>query len=63
MSGSVSVKQNSFVGSGAIISTGLEIGENVTVGAGSVVVKNIPDSVTILGNPAHKIMINKKIRG
>ena len=32
-------------------------------GAGSVVVKNIPDSVTIFGNPAHKNMISKMISG
>lgn len=31
------------------------IGNNVTVGAGSVVVKSIPDNATAVGNPAHVI--------
>ena len=30
----------------------LKIGKNVMIGAGSVVVKDIPDDVTVVGNPA-----------
>ena len=35
------------------------IGKNATTGAGSVVIKDIPDNVIVVGNPA-KIMSNKK---
>lgn len=35
-----------------VICDGVEIGDNVVVGAGSVVRKNIPDNAVVLGNPA-----------
>ncbi len=53
-----------FIGRGttihphACILPNVRIGENVTVGAGSVVTKDIPDSVTIFGSPA-KIIVYK----
>jgi serine acetyltransferase len=35
---------------------GIEVGKNVCIGAGAVVVKNIPDdSGTWIGNPAKKL--------
>ncbi len=37
---------------------GIKIGKNVTIGAGSVVIKDIPDNVIALGNPA-KIIKSK----
>lgn len=49
----------SFLGIGATIIQAIEIGKNVTIGAGSVVIKNIPDNVVALGNPA-KIVKSKK---
>ena len=48
-----------FIGIGATIIQGIKIGENVTIGAGSVVIKNVPDNVIALGNPA-KIVKSKK---
>ncbi len=48
-----------FIGIGATIIQGVNIGKNVTIGAGSVVIKDIPDNVIALGNPA-KILKNKK---
>lgn len=32
-----------------------KIGDNVMVGAGSVVMRNVPDGISVLGNPAKKI--------
>jgi len=41
----------------AIIIGGITIGDNVKIGAGSVVINDIPDNVTVVGNPA--TIINK----
>ncbi|MBA7532225.1 Maltose O-acetyltransferase [subsurface metagenome] len=49
----------SFIGIGATMILGIKIGKNVTIGAGSVVIKDIPDNVIALGNPA-KIIKSKK---
>ena len=35
------------------------IGDNVTIGAGSVVVKDIPDNAVVVGNPAKIIKYNE----
>lgn len=41
-----------FVGSQAIIINGKRVGNDVTIGAGSVVIKNVKSGVTVFGNPA-----------
>jgi len=46
------VKRGAAIGSGATILCGLVIGERATVGAGSVVTKDVPDGATVAGNPA-----------
>jgi len=58
-SGFVEVGKLSFIGVAATIIQGIKIGKNVTIGAGSVVIKDIPDNVVAVGNPA-KIIKNKK---
>lgn len=40
------------VGSNVVILGGIRIGNDVVIGAGSVVVHDVPDNVTIVGNPA-----------
>ncbi|MDE7111538.1 MAG: serine acetyltransferase [Muribaculaceae bacterium] len=40
---------------GAKVIGGIRIGNNVVVGAGAVVVRDVPDNVTIVGNPARII--------
>lgn len=52
LSGNVSVGACSWVGVGAAVRQGTRIGAGVTVGAGAVVVKPIPDGLTVVGNPA-----------
>lgn len=42
---------NCWIGAGAIILPGVTIGDNVVVGAGSVVTRDLPDSVVAVGNP------------
>ena len=39
----------------------ITIGNNVTIGAGAVVVKDVPDNTAVVGNPASIIKYNKKI--
>jgi len=40
------------VGGGSVLLPGVTIGENAFVGAGSVVTKDVPDRVIVVGNPA-----------
>ncbi len=46
------VKRGASIGSGATILSGLVIGENAIVGAGSTVTKNVPENAIVAGNPA-----------
>jgi acetyltransferase-like isoleucine patch superfamily enzyme len=41
-----------YIGMGAVVLDGISIGNNSVVGAGSVVTKDVPDSVQVLGMPA-----------
>src|SRR6478735_11293728 len=45
------INDNVWIGGASIICAGVTIGENTTIGAGSVVVKNIPANVVAVGNP------------
>lgn len=46
------VKNGASIGTGATILGGIKIGENALVGAGAVVVKDVPDHAVVVGNPA-----------
>lgn len=46
------VGKGASIGSNATILCGVTIGENSIVGAGSVVVKDVPDNTIVAGNPA-----------
>jgi acetyltransferase-like isoleucine patch superfamily enzyme len=46
------VKRGSSIGSGSTILAGVTIGENAIVGAGSVVIGDVPANATVAGNPA-----------
>ena len=53
--GRVVIKNNSWIGSGAIITANVEIGSFSVVGAGSVVTHSVPDEMIYAGNPAKSI--------
>ena len=40
-----------FVGANAVVIQNVRIGNNVTIGAGAVILKDIPDGSTVVGNP------------
>lgn len=49
------IGNNTFIGPGVCIVENVHIGDEVTIGAGAVVVKDIPGGVTVAGNPAREI--------
>lgn len=52
------IGDNCYIGSGSTILGPVKIGNNVTIAAGSVVIKDIPDNAIVAGNPA----VIKKIK-
>ncbi len=46
------IRRGARIGGGAILCPGVEIGEEAFVGAGAVVVKDVPSRVVVVGNPA-----------
>lgn len=57
--GNVKVGKGSFVGANAVIRQGITIGNNVMIGAGTVVIRDIPDNVTVVGNPQKVLAKNQ----
>jgi maltose O-acetyltransferase len=51
----IKISNNVWIGGGTIICPGVTIGDNTTIGAGSVVVKDIPENVVAAGNPCRII--------
>jgi acetyltransferase-like isoleucine patch superfamily enzyme len=49
------VKRGASIGSGATLLCGITIGENSMIGAGSVVTKDVPAGVIVVGNPARAV--------
>ena len=50
------VKRGASIGSGATIICGVTIGERAVVGAGAVVTRDVPNGVTVIGNPARELV-------
>lgn len=49
------IKRGASIGANATILPGITIGENAIIGAGSVVLKDVPDNTIWVGNPAREI--------
>lgn len=49
--GGVSVGSHTFIGARSVVKQGVKIGDNVTIGAGTVVICDIPDNSVVVGNP------------
>jgi acetyltransferase-like isoleucine patch superfamily enzyme len=55
------IGKNCFIAVGAIILPGVKIGDEVIVGAGAVVTKDVPSNCVVAGNPAKIIRENIKM--
>ncbi|MEX0676120.1 MAG: acyltransferase [Pirellulales bacterium] len=51
------VKRGASIGSGAVLLSGITIGENAVVGAGAVVTKNVASNEIVAGVPARTLRI------
>ena len=49
------IKKGAIIGANATILPGVVIGEKAFIGAGSVVIKDVPDGAVVFGNPTRKI--------
>ncbi len=47
----VHIGKNCWLGAGVIILPGIRVGDNVVIGAGSIVTKDLPSNVVAVGNP------------
>lgn len=54
-SDSIILRKGCWIGAGAIILPGVEVGENSVVGAGTVLTKTVPSKVVVVGNPGRII--------
>ncbi|MHB0999193.1 MAG: acetyltransferase [Armatimonadota bacterium] len=53
LSGGIKIGKGTLLGVGSCVKPEIEIGRWCIIGAGSVVVSNIPGGMTVFGNPAH----------
>jgi UDP-2-acetamido-3-amino-2,3-dideoxy-glucuronate N-acetyltransferase len=51
----VELRDGCSIGAGAVVVAGTSIGRFATVGAGSIVTRNVPDHALVAGNPARRI--------
>lgn len=51
----VTIGNNVWIGGSVTVLPGVNIGDNVTIGAGSVVTRDIPDNAVAVGNPCRTI--------
>lgn len=52
LTGNVSIGEETFLGAGTIVIPGIHIGSHVVVGAGSCVIRDLPNNITAFGTPA-----------
>lgn len=59
ISGFVKIEKCVSIGTGSAIIQGINIGNNTVIGAGSIVVKDLPPNCTAVGSPAKPIKFHK----
>ncbi len=55
VNGECTLGEGAYIGPGAVVRDGLRIGAFVTVGLGAVTVRDVPDGVIVVGNPARPL--------
>jgi len=53
--GRVSIGRRSFIGMGAVVTQGIRIGEDTVLGAGALLLQDLPDRVVAYGSPARVV--------
>jgi acetyltransferase EpsM len=56
LAGGVVCREGAFVGLGALVIQGRTVGRHAVVGAGAVVVSDVADGTTVVGNPARPVV-------
>ena len=51
----IRIGRNCWIGMGAMILPGVQVGDGVVIGAGAVVVRDVEDYAVVVGNPAKTI--------
>jgi sugar O-acyltransferase (sialic acid O-acetyltransferase NeuD family) len=60
LAGNVRVGARTWVGIGACVRQGINIGSDVMIAAGAAVIADVPDSVTMMGVPAKRRTVNNE---
>ncbi|MDR0653270.1 MAG: acetyltransferase [Synergistaceae bacterium] len=55
ISGNVNIGERCLIGAQSAIFQGLTVGDGCTVGMGAVVIRDVPDGATVMGNPAVRV--------
>lgn len=53
--GEVSINNRSWIGAGSVVKQQISIGENVIIGIGTIVIRDVKDNCTVVGNPGKVI--------
>jgi sugar O-acyltransferase (sialic acid O-acetyltransferase NeuD family) len=55
LAGNVTVGPGTFVGANAVVKQGIRIGAHAVIGAGAVIIRDVPDRATVVGNPGRVV--------
>ena len=60
LAGNIIIRKGAHVGLDANIIQGVTVGRNAVIGAGTVVLHDVPDNAVVVGNPARILRINEE---